>query len=751
MEYQFLDNSLEVNNLILPESDKINPFLLKNNHEEIEKAINFIASDEKFLYVHGFMGTGKRQFINYVSDFLQKDVIKLEYYCKESTVCDDILLNFIDVIENHSTAKILTINAKITTLGVKFKQYVLTSKKPFFIVLHSLDDVMDESLGLIKECFSDVIKEDNVKIIISTRAMIPDVLGDATEDRKIFLKALTQQNFKEYLIANQIEASDRVVEDFYAQTRGYYYYLALSVKIVQAMNITLADFVRKITQSGMTFDSFLGLTYINLVPVQTRNFFWFLRTVRHGLSINALSALEILDEFSVEYLKTNLMIFQSMDVIYVQDFFLQKIDISIPKKTQIKLHKFIIGIYEKQLKEPIKSRSILISRQAMRAEIDFHNNCIEEIQNDKNLADDVVEENKEVQNKQPQQSVPKIDESVDARFKEAMNLASEKKYTEAIEAYKKLLEHEKIDLTTVVEVRLKLAQIYKQINEQKLACHYYELVETYYQQHKEFINLNYLYYEMTDLYFSMYKNERAIETIKKVIYSVDTPQSLMVSACMLLGNIYSEISNPDEAYIYYKKALESLEENVDTSVLAELYFKFALANDDRGDFVQAFDYYNKCISMKDKNPYIASAYSNLASCYFENNNLSEAKKYFLRAYELEKSNNNYDGIYYNAYNIAKIYLEEKSDKAEEYLIEASKSADFLNEEYYIMESSLALGDYYYNDSKRIKEALNYYYKALSTLKNPSVKEVNLIEKRIQDMKLRLSTEDFEEIERKYAK
>ena len=57
----------------------------------------------------------------------------------------------------------------------------------------------------------------------------------------------------------------------------------------------------------------------------------------------------------------------------------------------------------------------------------------------------------------------------------------------------------------------------------------------------------------------MYKSERAIETIKKVIYSVDTPQSLMVSACTLLGNIYTAQKNTDDAYLYYQKALASMD------------------------------------------------------------------------------------------------------------------------------------------------------------------------------------------------
>ena len=362
MDYEFLDSSIDRENVILPNSDKINPFLLKNNYTDIIKAVDFLASDEKFLYIHGFLGTGKRQFINYLCEFLNKDLIKLEYYCKEATVSDDILLAFNDIIEQNSLSKVVNLNAKITTLGVKFSQQISSIKKPFLIILHSFDDVLEENMQLISKTLESVAKEQNVKIIISTRAMIQDVLGNLEEDRKIFLKALTKDIFKEYIESNDLVATERVLDDFYGYTRGYYYYTALSIKIIQAMKIELSEFLQKFTMSGMSFDSYLGVTYINLIPTAIRNFFWFLRTIRHGLTLNALAVFDIYDEFSIEYLKSNLMIFQVGETIYVQDYFLQKIDISIPKKTEIRLHKYIIGIYEKQLKESLKEREILISR-----------------------------------------------------------------------------------------------------------------------------------------------------------------------------------------------------------------------------------------------------------------------------------------------------------------------------------------------------------------------------------------------------
>ena len=750
MDYKFLNSSIDIEDIILPESDKINPFLQKNNYAEIIKAIDFIASDDIILHVHGFLGTGKRQFINYVSEFLDKNTVKLEYYCKASTVCDDILLAFIDTIDKLSATKAINLNTKITTLAVKFQQYISSIKKPFIIILHSYDDISDENVKLVVDLINQTIKNPNIKVILSTRAMLQGTAGEVKTDRKIFLKAFSTEIFKEFLESYQIKCSDTTLDDFYKYTRGYYYYTALSVKIIQAMKISLNEFLEKYTLSGLSFDSFLGLTYVNLIPTTIRNFFWFLRTIRHGLTMNALAVFELYDEFSIEYLKSNLMIFQSGETIYVQDYFLQNIDISIPAKTEIKLHKYIISIYEKQLKEPLQTREIMISRQALRAEIEYHNNCIKAIESgnrEENTPPTEIKEESHPQEKEP----AKEPDSLDSKLSLARKLTEEKKNTEAIEEYQRILDSSGLDSHTIVEARLALARLYKEIKEYQKSRHYYELAEIYYKQNNEVINLNYLYYELTDLYFLMYKSELAIETAKKVIYSVDTPQSLMVSACTLLGNIYATANNANEAYSYYEKALTSLDENTEPETLAELYFKYALANDDREDYKTAFEYYSKCIMIQENNPYRALAYSNMASCYYDNDNFSDAENCFKKAYDIEKSNNNYDGIYYNASFLAKIYVKEHNPKALDFLLEAKQSAEFINEDFYIVESSVALGDYYYNNVSLNKKALTEYFKARKIAQNLAASiDISKIDRRINDMKLRMDKTVFQEIENKYG-
>lgn len=141
------------------------------------------------------------------------------------------------------------------------------------------------------------------------------------------------------------------------------------------------------------------------------------------------------------------MIFQVGETVYVQDYFQQNIDISIPAKTEIKLHKYIINIYEKQLKEPLQTREIMISRHALRAEIEYHNKRIAEIESGKNPQPQIVE------TVTPRIKTETIEKSptIDEKFKRAKKLAEEKKNTEAIETFIEIINSPKLIYTPLLK------------------------------------------------------------------------------------------------------------------------------------------------------------------------------------------------------------------------------------------------------------------------------------------------------------
>jgi len=95
---------------------------------------------------------------------------------------------------------------------------------------------------------------------------------------------------------------------------------------------------------------------------------------------------------------------------------------------------------------------------------------------------------------------------------------------------------------------------------------------------------------------------------------------------------------------------------------------------------------------------------------------------------------------------------QNSKTALNYLLEAKKSAEFINEDFYILESTIALGDYYYNIKQNSNEALIEYFKARKIAERLSRDvDISKIEQRIQDMKLRMNEQEFISLENKYAR
>ena len=92
MDYQFTDTG--VDKKILLKQGSINPFLLENNTKQINAVCNFFENNKPLLFINGFMGTGKTSILEHCLSILNPECIILRYQCFETTILDDILLNF---------------------------------------------------------------------------------------------------------------------------------------------------------------------------------------------------------------------------------------------------------------------------------------------------------------------------------------------------------------------------------------------------------------------------------------------------------------------------------------------------------------------------------------------------------------------------------------------------------------------------------------------------------------------------------
>lgn len=795
MQYKFLNIFLEKSELLNQSGKLINTFLLENNAEQIEMLYNFYKNNVNLLYVNGFLGTGKAEIVNYSTAFLAQEVIVLKYNCFSSTVLDDVLLSFYCDFKKLSSQNIISEpKVKTENFSQKINSYFSQIEKAFVIILDSFEAVLEESRREILDFIFHLNSMQKVKVIIIGRTFDSKYFKDRQIER-ITTSALEKEIFTKYIKSEKIKASNDMLEEFYKSTRGYYFYTMLSVKLMKNENLTLFDYLMKHKNSYLPFHKFLEKQALALVPSSERDLFWLLALIRHPLSIDLLAKLNLYNEEKISFFIESSIIFKSGNQLYAPDYLREEVDESALTNILHRIHRYIIDLYSSQLPLKPLERDICVSRQTMRKEIEYHKlflpktpKNIENANVDINYLSystvfDYTEDKLGVEKKEtpselpsyapvdltqrknihipienlPYQAKPETSSAKaiedNLTLKETLDSArrAEIKYDFArvVDLYKDALlmknDHEYNAHLPMIYARL--AYAYRKISKLDNALKYYELALGLHKNTEDFVKANYLKYSIAKIYYETYKIEQAKEIFTEITQSKDCPALLLVKTYLQLANLEENLSDAQNAFKYYQHAIDNADETMSDELLSELYFKYALALDDKHDSQNAIEYYNKCINLNDPqiNKFLSSAYSNIATLYLEKNDTENAIKNYEKAYQIDKSNANIEGTYYSSSKLASILQRKQPEKALEYFNVALDYAKLTKDVFYIVSATLAVGDFHY-DKNQNEIALKHYFDALDLAKNSFGQEnINKIKVRINDIKFKIGAEKFDEL------
>ena len=189
---------------ILKQDIGINPFLIENNVNQIEKLLKFFNSPTPLLLINGFMGTGKIYVVNQALSFLNEDVITLKYNCFETTILDDILLEFFDSFKRLTAQNIIQIpKARTENFTQKINAYFESISKPIVIVINSFEQILRDNKAEILNFLSHISKSEKIKIILISRKF--DYTDFETAYEKIAITALDKGIFEKYLKSEDIK------------------------------------------------------------------------------------------------------------------------------------------------------------------------------------------------------------------------------------------------------------------------------------------------------------------------------------------------------------------------------------------------------------------------------------------------------------------------------------------------------------------------------------------------------------------
>lgn len=813
MQYTFLNTFLDQKELLKQPRGNTNLFLLENSTFQIESLYNFYKGNINLLYVNGFLGTRKAEIVKYSTNFLSKDTIVLKYNCFNSTVLDDILLSFFKEFKKLSSQEIISEpKVKTENFTQKINSYFSQIERPFVIVLDSFEAVLGENRQEILDFVFHLNSMQKVKIIIIGRTFDSKYFKDIQIER-ITIQALERQIFEKYLKSEKIKAHPEVIDEFYKHTRGYYFYTALSVKLMKRdNNLSLIDFLTDLKNSYLPFTKFLEKQALTLIPPSERDLYLLLTIIRHSLSVDLLKKLDLFNEEKINFLAENLIVIFDNSEIYVQDYLKEESEESTSTHILQRIRQYVIDLYLSQLPLKPLERDICISRQTMRKEIEYHKlflpkkpkategtgldvnylsysnvfDATEKSTNEETKTKEkpkeekkattipmdfprqkninIVLENLPFQEKAQKPSLQQKQESKTSEreeqefknlnLKQIMEKAKQAEgrynFPQVIDLYKRGLElKDDEDYNLYLhQIYNKLAFAYQKIADYEKAIKYYELAKALHEIAGDYVKSNYVQYNIAKIYYESYKIDKAKELFLQITQSKDTPKNLAVKTYIQLANLEESLSDNQNAFEFYKLAIENSDETMNVEILSELYFKYALAMDDKNDSKSAIEFYRKCIKLDGdykSNKFLSPAYSNIATLYLEKSDIENAVINYTKAYEIDKQNDNLEGIYYSSSKLATILQKQNPETALKYFNFALDSAKMINDVFYIVSASLAIGDFHYDRNKN-EVALKYYIKAKDLAQNNfSQDNINKINIRINDIKFKLGVEKFENL------
>ncbi len=768
---EFIGEVPEKKILIKP-TNGMSQFLAENNINQTEKILSFFKSHTPLLLVNGFIGTGKTRVVDYALSFLNNDIITLKYNCFETTALDDILLEFFDTFKKLTAQNIIEPpKTRTENFTQKINSYFNSIEKPVVIVINSFEQVLKDNKQNILDFLYHLSKSYKIKTIIISRKFNYEDFTQKYE--RISISAYDKGIFEKYLRSENYKQIGPLSDELYKYSRGYYFYTTLAIKIMKHKKYGLAEFLSEYTKSFLSFSDFILREALALVDPVSGHLFRFLTIMRHPVSINLLKTLNLYNEEKINYFADNLILIKENSLIYLQDYYKVIAENSIAENIAQKIHKSCVELYETQLPLKPLERDLLLSRQTMRKEIEFHSLFIpkkpaiaqknileqqfietkiaEQIPQTKSEKDEQIKKISFVFESEADEmaimnkiatSIHKfvdisdkkhkmLDEMKDLPLVDLINLAQKEEhnfeYERAVMIYQKALTLNNDDdyYTFLPLLYTKLAEAFKKLSDWFNSLKYFELAVEFFLSTGDNEKVCEIKYEIANIYYITFKRDRAEKLLNEILKEQISP-NLEIKVKLLLFSLTD------------KWLIEEIPTSqIEKSVLSELYFKLALNKDKIGDTESAVRYYKRCVETSQDqkvNAYLSSSLTNLASIYDEEGKSDLASKYLRESLRLDELTKNYNGIYISAMKLAEIQAAKSPEKSLEYLKKAKACATELNETFYIASADVALGDFYYR-RKDYKNALSHFESAYkSALENFTKDNIAKIEMRINDIK-----------------
>ncbi len=773
--------------------------------EIIDKIYNFYNSTDELLLLCGFSGCAKSEILNKTLENHDENTLIFRHLCFEQTTIDDFLLNFYDSFRKYSLEKKVSLKK---SMGESFKNkvsfYFKNIDKKCIIAVDNFELVKD-NLEILNFLWHIASFENTKLVLISRENDIEFFRNKELPSQVIEIKPDTKEAFREKINNEEVEIDNNTLDKLYDLTQGHRLYLRMVLRYSKITGLKISELLSEFEKRENTFDEFIILKLISLVPSVYFKFLKNLSAINHSISIDFIKYYNLGDIKQIEYLERNYLISKYDNDIILRNYFKQHFLNTLSLQEKYEIFTQLVEIYEEELSKSPRDRLLRLSRESIRKQIEVVRKNIPALGKNPQVSTSnfsyislsqegsnpwfdkkemdrkqkYLDKKRELQNKkitskrnfiseedalmlkeyrrkkyEEEQIEKTVNEEFDflEEFKKADELEQNYQYAQANEILS-LLKSKTDDTQTKIEILEHLAHNSEKLNNFEHALDYYTQASSLHLLNKDYEKYYKTVFEVANLYKNLYRFSSAKDEYLKIINAKELfDNSLKALAYLGLGDVYESENSSTQALEYYRLAGDFADKN-NINEICEIYFKTAILYDDLHNFENAKEFYLKNINTStntEKNRWLSQSYINLGLIYSYENNIDEAKNYIGLALKTDREDENPTGVYFAARELSRLYEIQDPETAINYLKEALECAKQMHDEFKEAFAYLELGDLYYNFNQD-ELALTSFFKAKKALgKNILEENEQIINQRINDMKIKMLPSEFQRIEANYV-
>ena len=372
-----MEQSFVKNNVNIPA-----PFPLSLYREELYKLLQFYSDkNSRFCFLEGKTGSGKTDLFDFSQNYLNENVLIFKFKCFEGTTLDDIFLSFFEDLKRYSQQKKISFT-KIETksLSTRINTYLNHINVPCVIFVDSVENVFNKKNTAEKEeiiAYIEHLNSMNKFKIVAASAYFDDSFSIDNFSR-IVLHPFEKEQVEEYFNNYSIKYTDSDLEKFLEITRGNIAYVKATANLILTLNTTLSNLLEEYSKKKISYEDFMLQKVFTLIPDNVKKPLHILSAANIGISAQYLIHEKFFTQDNILYMIDKDILTEENGLIFLKSNIKKYLQSSVAHYERIKIHTFWRDFYTSQLPVKPNNRAVLISRNTMRSQIEYHSSFIME-------------------------------------------------------------------------------------------------------------------------------------------------------------------------------------------------------------------------------------------------------------------------------------------------------------------------------------------------------------------------------------